>query len=157
MKYTLLIFSLLISTYVHASGDNKDWRKDAADDVKLKNLIKVMPSTSDIMFQIGERYKNFYWAAKQEKWKFAEYQMEEMQKLIQALMITRPKRKADAETFMQTAFVDFADAIEEKDWNRFSKAFADMRGACIQCHIKNDHEFIVPAKAPSKGSSPALD
>ena len=104
MKYTLLALSILFSSQAVANGTYDDWRKSSATKEKINNLVKVIPSTSDIMFQMGERYKNFYWAAKQGKWEFAEYQMEEMQSLIRTLTITRPKRKATAENLRPACF-----------------------------------------------------
>ncbi|MCW9024974.1 MAG: hypothetical protein OQK73_09875 [Gammaproteobacteria bacterium] len=155
MRSVMIIMLLSLQLNVHAS--ETDWRKQANTKEKLKHLIQVIPSTSDIMFQMGERYKNFYWAAKQGKWEFTEYQMEEIQGLVRELMITRPKRKATAQEFLQTGFRGFEDAIKHKNWQKFSRAFENMRGACVQCHADNDHSFIIPAVHPAKGGSPALD
>ena len=155
MKNWLILLPLCISFNVLA--DDHDWRKTGSDETKMKNLIKVIPSTSDIMFQIGERYKNLYWAAKQSKWEFAEYQLEEIESEIKKLKITRPKRAKTANTFLESAVDDVEKAIEKKDWNRFQAKFEHMRKQCMQCHVHNDHAFIVPVKIPAKGSSPVLD
>jgi len=158
MQKYLMFISLLISLNVMADDDNhQDWRKSGSDEKKLNNLVKVIPSTSDIMFQIGERYKNLYWAAKQSKWEFAEYQLEEIESEIKTLKITRPKRAKTAEEFLESSVEDVEKAIKKQDWNRFQTQFENMRKQCVQCHIKNDHAFIVPVKIPAKGSSPALD
>jgi len=155
MKY-LLCFLLSINM-ASSYADSDDWRKSADDDEKLENVIKVIPSTSDLMFQMGHRYQNLYWAAKQGKWEFADYQIEEMQSLIKKLMITRPKRRETADNFLGYAFNGYEDAIENKDWPRFQKAFDKMRLACERCHKQNGHEFIKLQKTPAKGHSPALD
>jgi len=156
MKYVLcLLLTLSATTMSYANGD--DWRKSASDDEKLEKIIKVIPSTSDIMFQMGNRYKNLYWAAKQGKWEFAEYQIEEMESLIKKLIITRPKRKETASNFLSYAFNGYEEAIEHKDWNDFQKSFNKMRQACEHCHQQNNHAFIKLQKSPSKGNSPALD
>jgi hypothetical protein len=146
-----------MSINVLADDDNQDWRKAGSIEVKLKNLIKVIPSTSDIMIQIGERYKNLYWAAKQGKWEFAEYQLEEIESNIKTLKITRPKRTKTANIFLDSALEDMEEAIEKQNWAGFKSNFEKMRKQCVQCHVSNDHAFIIPAKTPSKGSSPVLD
>ncbi len=155
MKYILCLLLTLSATISHASND--DWRKSDNDKEKLNKIIKVIPSTSDIMFQMGERYKNLYWAAKQGKWAFAEYQLEEMEGLIKTLMITRPKRGETAANFLAYGLNGYEDAIENKNWAAFQKAFSKMRQACEHCHKQNRHAFIKLQKTPAKGSSPVLD
>ena len=151
----LIIFPLITSLNVFA--EEHDWRKTGSDETKLKNLVKVIPSTSDIMFQIGERYKNLYWAAKQGKWEFAGYQLEEIESEIKTLKITRPKRAKSANIFLNSALENLEGSIEKKNWSSFQSSFEKMRKQCVQCHVTNDHAFIIPNKNPPKGSSPALD
>ena len=155
MKYFLCLLLTLSTNISYANG--ADWRKSGSDEEKLKKIIKVIPSTSDIMFQMGERYKNLYWAAKQGKWDFAEYQLEEMESLLKTLMITRPKRKETARNFLDYGFNGYEDAIKNKDWGAFQKTFNNMRQACEHCHKQNRHAFITLQKTPIKGSSPVLD
>lgn len=148
-----MIFMLPIS----AQETDSDWRKTGNTEEKLNNAIKVIPSTADIMFQMGERYRNLYWAGKQGKWEFARYQTEEMQTLIKKLIITRPQRSATARAFLQNGFTGYEEAIEQKNWAEFKAAFENMREQCMICHRQNEHAFIVLNKKPRKGNSPALD
>lgn len=67
MRILLFVFVLLTTTQVNAESDNKDWRKTGSDEEKLDNVVQVIPSTADIMFQMGERYRNLHWAGKQGK------------------------------------------------------------------------------------------
>ncbi len=156
MKKTSLFFILFL-LFLNQTVSASDWRHKADSSNKLNNLIQVMPGASVIMLQMGERYRNLYWAAKQGKWKFAEYQIEEMQDLIQMLMITRPKRAKTATKFMQTAFTLFPAALKEKNWQQFSAAFENMQKQCMICHVANDHAFIVLPEQPRMGSSPVLN
>lgn len=156
MKKSITVFCFTLLFFSHTVSA-KDWRVTAKQDEKINNLIEVMPGASVIMLQMGERFRNLYWAGKQGKWDFAEYQVEEMQDLIQALMITRPKRAATAKNFQQSAFTLFPAAFEEKKWSKFSHAFENMRSKCMVCHIENKHAFIVLPAKPRLGSSPVLD
>lgn len=151
-----LAFFMLMNPLLARSTDN-DWRKTGSDKEKLNHVVTVIPSTADIMFQMGERYRNLYWAGKQGKWEFAQYQMEEMQSLIKELILTRPNRAATAQAFLLDAFKEFENAIAQKDWLEFQGAFALMRERCMTCHRQNEHAFIVLNKKPPKGNSPALD
>ena len=156
MKKLIIILSLGLLSISH-SVTAADWRNTASANDKINNLIQVMPGASVIMLQMGERYRNLYWAGKQGKWKFAEYQIEEMQDLIQALMITRPKRAKTANKFMLTAFNLFPEAIEKQSWQKFSVAFKNMHKQCMICHIENNHSFIVLPIKPRMGNSPVLE
>ncbi len=157
MKTILLSGLLMLINPVLAQDANSDWRKTGSNEEKINNIVKVIPSTADIMFQMGERYRNLYWAGKQGKWEFAEYQTEEMQSLIKNLIITRPKRATTARVFLLEAFKGFESAIAQKDWPKFQDAFEGMRKSCMTCHRQNEHAFIELNKKPAKGNSPALD
>ncbi len=134
-----------------------DWRKSGSEKEKMKNLVKAMPSASQIMMQAGERYKSLYWAAKQEQWDFAEYQIEELEELMTLLQVTRPKRAATAQEFLDNGFEGFEQAFEKKEWKAFYGAFSNMREQCMVCHVKNDHAFVVLPKHPKTASSPVLN
>ena len=154
--FTLTCILTLTSSNVVA-GNNNDWRKTGSDVEKLNNIIKVIPSTSDLMFQMGERYRNLYWAGKQKKWAFAEYQVEEMEGLMKKLKITRPQRATSIEKYFSTAFKPIEAAIQSKNWQQFSLGFESMRKQCMACHKANDHAFIILKPVPRKGNSPVID
>lgn len=134
-----------------------DWRTTAPQDEKLQRLIQVMPGASNLMLQMGDRYRNLYWAGRQGKWSFAEYQAEEMQDLVETLQITRPKRAATAQEFLDRMYPEIIEAAGSGDPQRFAKAFRDLRQACMDCHVKNDHGFIVLPEAPRSAPSPVLE
>lgn len=157
MRTLYLLGLLMLMNPALAEDANADWRKTGSNEEKINNVVKVIPSTADIMFQMGERYRNLYWAGKQGKWEFAQYQTEEMQSLIKELIITRPNRTATAQAFLRNAFKEFETAIAQKDWPKFQNAFAHMHQQCMICHRQNEHAFIVLNKKPPKGNSPALD
>lgn len=121
MKKQFLCLIILLTMQIWSTVQASDWRKTGSDKQKLKNVVKVMPGASNIMLQMGARYKNLYWAGIQEKWQFAEYQLEEMQSLIKTLMITRPKRAATAEKFLKKGFVEFPLALKNESWSAFTQ------------------------------------
>lgn len=138
---------------VAAAGEpDADWRKTATPQEKLEKLIEAMPGAGTLMMEMGSRYQNLYWAARQGKWEFAAYQAEEMKELLEVLMIARPKRAVSAREFSERVFPVLEPAIRARNWQRFAAAFERMRQECVACHAKNEHGFItlpVPKRAPS--------
>ncbi|MEW8586974.1 MAG: hypothetical protein AB2531_14525 [Candidatus Thiodiazotropha sp.] len=113
-----------------------DWRNEGSPEEQLANLVKLVPGTSHWMFEIGERYKNLYWAAKLDRWEFAQYQVEEIEKLITVVQLARPKRAETAEEFIDTGLPVIAEGVASKNWDAFKPAFEKLRQACITCHGK---------------------
>jgi len=127
-----------------------------ADDDDRRGRM-AYPSASHIMIEVGERYQNLYWAARTDKWQFAEYQVEELIKQVELLKEARPAFAPSAEIFLDKAFDGYQTAFAERSWARFERAFDRMRGQCIACHGRNDHGFIVPPKKPVTAPSPILN
>lgn len=148
---------LFILFFCLGSPAMADWRQTGSDSDKLQNLIRAVPGTSHWMFEIGERYKNLYWAAKLSKWEFALYQVEEIEKLVEQVQLTRPKRALTAQQFLEDAIPSMERAVVSRDWAVFEENFKGLRAACMHCHIQNDHEFVVLPDQPSTATSPVLN
>lgn len=159
MKSIGLGIALIVASLGQAiAGDAlPDWRNTASDEEKMAKIIKALPGASTLMLQMGSRYQNLYWAAKQGKWEFAEYQLEEMEDLVKTLQITRPARAATAQTFLDTMYPRILEATAAKDWNTFQRAFTELHNACMQCHTDNDHSFVVIPYEPKWAPSPVLN
>ena len=95
------IFSLLITSSLHAADD---WRKSSNNQDKINNLVELVPGTAHWMAEMGDRYRNLYWAGQHEMWDFAIYQAEEIEKLIEIVGHARPKRAKSAEIFKNNVF-----------------------------------------------------
>jgi len=134
-----------------------DWRETAGDAEKLSNLVKLIPNTAIWMQQMGHRYGDLYFAAKQEKWDFAAYQAEEMEKLVRYVEVARPKRAATAQEFRAAVFPMLHEEIAKQDWAAFEKAFDTLSAECMSCHVKNDHGFVGLPNPPLRPHSPVLD
>jgi hypothetical protein len=157
----IIIVALLSVVMVAANAEEKgsmhDWRHDGSSNDKLSNLVKLVPGTSHWMAEMGERYQNLYWAAKQEKWDFAHYQLEEMEALARIVSRARPNRAETASVFLDKAIEPVEHALSDKDWGKFEKAFSVLRAECMACHAKNDHSFVVLPEEPAWASSPVLN
>jgi len=153
----ILLGCFILVAQAEDQSSGKDWRRGEGTEGKVENLVKLVPGTSHWMVEMGERYQNLYWAAKQGKWEFAQYQVEEMESLIKTVARARPKRADTADEFMETAFGPVERALVSQDWGRFEKAFQQLRSECISCHHKNDHGFVVIPVTPAWAPSPVLN
>ncbi len=107
---------------------------------------------SELMLQMGDRYKNLYWAARLGQWDFARYQAKEIEELIEKLIRAEPKRERSARKFLAQTYPRLPEAIRTRDWQTFAAAFDEMRAACEACHRSNAHAYIelpIPKSAPS--------
>ncbi len=148
----------LFSAMLLFSGSSlADWRQSDSAEEKLQNLVRAVPGTSHWMIEMGERYKNLYWAAKLAKWEFAQYQVEEMESLVEQVQLTRPKRTATAQQFLEDAIPQMERAVASREWPVFESGFKALRAACMHCHTQNDHPFIVLPEQPATASSPVLN
>jgi len=138
------------------AASDDDWRERASIEKKVDKLVGLMPGAANLMIEMGFRYQNLYWAAKQGKWEFAQYQTEEMESLLKTLMITRPKRAKTADVFLKSGFKALEPAIKARDLARFEAGFEKMRQACMTCHQQNAHAFVT-LPLPKRATSPVLN
>lgn len=153
----LFLICILLTTTQAYADSYIDWRKTGSTQEKQNNMVKALPGTSTHMLQVGERYRHLYWAGKLGKWQFADYQVEEIQELLKTVGITRPKRKASADIFLDKGFSLFPSAIENKNQQQFLKAFQHMRSECLSCHAVNNHSFITLPSMPKRSNSLVLE
>jgi hypothetical protein len=70
-----------------------------SDDRALLEWLKaVQPETGHVMIEVGDRYQNRYFAARQGNWTFAAYQVEEIEEAMERLAILKPEHKTGSRT-----------------------------------------------------------
>ena len=159
MKSWKIVYALFLSCcsfYVFADEAHVEWLPKASLEEKVDALSDVRHNISVLMLQMGERYKNLYWAAQQGKWEFANYQAEEMLELINILQISVPNRVSTASEFVSAVFPMLPNAIAKRDIKKFETAFEKTRTQCMACHAKNNHAFIT-LPIPKSANSPVLN
>lgn len=156
LKYGSYAVLWCMAMGVPAAATAQDWRRSVSTVKKVDKLVAVMPATGNIMIEMGERYKNLYWAAKLGQWEFANYQAEEMEELIDKLKITRPELTKTANEFLKNSYPHVSQVVQLRDWDKFSAMFDNLRNECMACHSKNEHGFIA-LPVPHRASSPVLN
>lgn len=157
MKTMMTPFLLLGIAMLADTALADDWRKGEDDKERLEKLVQLVPSTSHWMNEMGTRYQNLYWAAKQGKWEFAAYQAEEIEELAKIVALARPKRAASAQQFLDRVFPKLHEATASQDWQTFESAFHDLNSECMGCHGREDHPFVEIPRTPVRASSPVLN
>ena len=119
--------------------------------LSIDDLAVIQPGLARIMPEVGQRYWKLYYAAREGNWVMADFQLGEIQVLMELGIITRPKYQEHLETFMEDDLGAMAKAIEAKDWESFEQAFQQGVRNANDYHKLNDKEFIVwklPEYAP---------
>ncbi|MES0868346.1 hypothetical protein [Pseudovibrio sp. SCP19] len=157
---TLLIMasgSVYSSNYQEHSKNVEDWRKTGTSEEQLKALVKVTPGTHHWMPEIAYRLQSMYWAGKQQKWEFAEYQIDSMEKMIGRVANARPKRGPSIDTFKANVFGELYKAVKTKDFEVFAEAVAITSTECTACHAKEGFDYIAIPAVPPKPNNIVLD
>lgn len=111
--------------------------------LSIDDLAVIQPGLARIMPEIGQRYWKLYYSAKQANWVMANFQLGEIQGLMELGIITRPKYQENLETFMNDDLSDMEKAIKAKDWEKFEVAFQQGIRNANDYHGAHDKEFIV--------------
>ena len=128
--------------------------------LSIDDLAVIQPGLARIMPEVGQRYWKLYYAAKEGNWVMADFQLGEIQVLMELGIITRPKYQEHLETFMEEDLGGMAKAIQAKDWESFEQAFQQGIRNANDYHKLNDKEFIVwklPEHAPPDLDMTPLD
>jgi hypothetical protein len=114
-----------------------------------------LPSISDLMIAtIQPRHERLWRAGQDGNWEFAAYELGNLHgafgRIGQAHPVTQnisfPEMVASV---TEQPFKELGSAIQSKDGIAFTKAYADLTGACNSCHQALNHsavEIVVPSR-----------
>mgnify|MGYP000081778592 CR=1 FL=1 len=153
---TSFAINLYASNYPEYAKNIPDWRETGTPEEQLEALVKITPGTHHWMPEIAYRYQSLYWAAKQEKWEFANYQVQSMEKMIKRVAQARAKRGPSINEFRKNAFPGLYKAVELRNWEKFNQAFVTTGAQCMACHAKEGFPYITVPSVPPKPSSIVL-
>ena len=89
------------------------------------------------------RYWKLYYAAKENNWTLAHFQLKEIKELMEFGMVTRPKYEEHLDTFIRDDLGAIEKAIKVQDWNAVEAAFQQGITNANDYHQLNDKGFIV--------------
>lgn len=148
-----MILALLLATGCPAQpkGSEISGKTKKGDKITLDQMAEIAPGTGVLMMEIGERWWVLFYAGIDGNWDLAAYEIKETEEAMDTIKVTRPKRKADLESFLDAHKGPLSDAIKAKDVNKFKTAFNNSVKACNSCHAKAEMKFIkwqLPAQRP---------
>jgi hypothetical protein len=129
----------------------------------VERLLKLVPSQSHAMADVGYHWTNLWFAGEQKNWPLAEFYFNESRSHIQWAIMIRPIRK-DAENrdvdlqaifnaLDVSSFAGVKFAIAQKDSQKFAAAYKLALEGCYACHKASAKPFLrvtVPS-APAQG------
>ena len=110
-----------------------------------------VPGLGNIMEAIQWRHIKLAYAGKSANWELARYELGQMQESLSDAARLYQGIPIDKVDMIEQPVMALSDAIRSKDAPRFTRAFADLTGACNSCHAAAQVGFItiqVPTASP---------
>ena len=117
-----------------------------------------LPSISDLMIAtIQPRHERLWWAAQNENWEFATYELGNLHGAFNRLGQAHPIEHDISFPEMiasvtEQPFKELDSAIKSKNHAAFAKAYADLTDACNSCHQALNHG-VVEIRVPNRASA----
>lgn len=124
---------LLLSTGLYAADD----LQKQIDDIKLS-----LPKFAIPMREVGDRFQNMYFAAKDGNWALAAYMAKYMNGAMNPARLTKPDEYEVWKTFYTETFAPVNKAIQAEDWKAFDKEYNAVIPHCNSCHSGMGYGFI---------------
>ena len=108
----------------------------------LNDVISVLPKFAIPMREVGDRYQNMYFAAKDGNWGLAFYMSKYMNGAMNPAALTKAPEYAVWKGFYENGFAEVNKAIQAKDVPAFNKAYGAVVTDCNSCHNAMGYGFI---------------
>jgi hypothetical protein len=129
--------------------------EDAAQDTQnqINELKSALPKFAIPMREVGDRFQNMYFAAKNGNWALAAYMSKYMNGAMNPARVTKPDEYKSWKSFYETTFAPVNKAIEAKDFKQLESAYSGAIANCNGCHAGMGYAFIkiVKLSAPADG------
>ncbi len=123
-----------------------------ADVQKQIDEVKgALPKFAIPMREVGDRFQNIYFAAKDGNWALAAYMAKYMNGAMTPASVTKPAEYAVWKSFYGDTFAPVNKAIQAKDLKAFETAYTAVINDCNNCHQGMGYGFIkvVKQKTPA--------
>ena len=137
LVYATTFFALSSGVVLGAEAD----LQKQIDEVK-----SALPKFAIPMREVGDRFQNIYFAAKDGNWALAAYMSKYMNGSMNPASVTKPTEYKVWKGFYDTTFAAVNKAIMAKDWNGFEAAYTAVINDCNSCHQGMGYGFIKVVK-----------
>lgn len=121
-----------------------NWLLDADSDAERFRRLQILSGgTEQQMWEIGQRYLVTHQAVIDENWELAEHHWGKIRDRLNAALMKRPNRTANAEArFLDHSWGQFSQALKSRDRARIRESFLAQREACMACHVAEKMAFM---------------
>lgn len=131
---TVSLFLLSSAALLYAEGD---------DIQKQINAVKdAIPKFAIPMREVGDRFQNMYFAAKEGNWGLAYYMSKYMNGAMNPAKLTKPAEYEAWKAFYADTFEPVNKALMAGDFKAFEKEYNAVIKSCNSCHAGMGYGFI---------------
>ncbi len=144
MFITIACLFLLSTTAVLFAAE-EDMQK------QIDAIKGALPKFAIPMREVGDRFQNMYFAAKDGNWGLAAYMSKYMNGAMNPAKVTKPAEYETWKSFYTDTFAPVNKAIQAQDWKAFEKEYDAVIKSCNSCHTGMGYGFIkvIKMKAPA--------
>lgn len=113
---------------------------------QVDEIRGVLPKFAIPMREVGDRFQNIYFAAKDGNWALAAYMSKYMNGALTPASVTKPAEYKVWKSFYTDTFDPVNKAIQAKDWKAFEAAYTAVIKDCNSCHDAMGYGFIKVVK-----------
>jgi hypothetical protein len=113
---------------------------------QIDEVKGALPKFAIPMREVGDRFQNIYFAAKDGNWALAAYMSKYMNGSMNPASVTKPSEYAVWKGFYDNTFTSVNKAITAKDWKAFETAYMEVINDCNGCHKGMGYGFIKVVK-----------
>ena len=96
------------------------------------------------MVEVGYRYRELYWASRDQNWEYAAYQLDKIETAVANGVERRPLRSASAR-MLESAVTQVRAAIDGRDASTLKTAIETLTATCNACHQAERVPYIYVA------------
>ncbi|MBI3249221.1 MAG: hypothetical protein HYZ50_22185 [Deltaproteobacteria bacterium] len=111
-------------------------------EMTIDDIATIQPGLARIMPDVGIRTWKLYYAAKEGHWELANFQWKEVKELMELGAFTRPKHEDALNQFMAEDWPPLGQAIKDKDFEAFEKAFHHAVSQANAYHELKEKPYI---------------
>ena len=136
---------------IFALGSGAALADEAALQKSIDEVKGALPKFAIPMREVGDRFQNIYFAAKDGNWALAAYMSKYMNGSMNPAAVTKPAEYKVWKGFYDNTFAGVNKAIMAKDTKAFETAYTAVINDCNSCHQGMGYGFIkvVKMKTPA--------
>ncbi len=140
LKYLCLFIMLLIFT--SCSNSNKPEEQTGNPETKQAGAYK--PGFGEFMTYIQIHHAKLWFAGKNQNWKLAEFERDEITEIVEAIKTYQKEREeTKVLQILDPAIDSVKNAIQKQSPKLFIQSFTDLTNTCNTCHHAVKFEFNV--------------